>query len=242
MNVLRIAAAAALVASAAAQAATPGIGHSGNLTWEQVRFYGPSGGANGTYPGGQPTYVGTTATDLCAGADLCGDSLNFNTLIGGKLAVTGTDGNTGTRDLAVQDLSPSHGGLGVIGYKGNKLVGGDEINAGDSLTLSFANRVQIVGFHFWDENHSAVDFGRKDQFGLSIDGGATQYYTLENFPWYGEHSLLTGKTFTFSYKNEDFYLGAIKIAATAPVPEPETLALMLGGLMAVGAVARRRRA
>lgn len=240
--------AAAVAAPFAVQAANPpGIGQSGSSTWEQIRFYAPSSGANGTYTGGQPTYLGSVPTDYCSGVDRCGEPMTFSTLIGGTLTVTATDDGNGaknsTNGIVYQDLSPNYGGLGVVSRNestGAK-TGGDEINWGDTLTLSFANQVKIVGFHFWDKDHAASDLNSGDQFGLSIDGGATQFLSLSNFPWYGDGSTLIGNSFTFSYKNEDYYLGAVKVAAVPAIPEPQTYALMLAGLGAVAYVARRRR-
>ena len=236
---------AAFFASVSAQAAF-GIGTDGSLTWEQVRFYAPSGGSNSTYAGGQPTYYGAVGSDVCSGSDTCGEPMTFATSIGGALSVTATDDGNGaintTNGIVYQDISPDYGGLGVVSQNANGgLTGGDEINNGDTLTLSFANRVKIVGFHFWDKDHQAYDLNSGDQFGLSIDGGATQFKSLSNFPWYGAGSTLVGNSFTFSYKNEDYYLGAIKIAAVPAVPEPQTYALMLAGMAAVGFMARRRR-
>ena len=242
MNITRFAAAGLLAAATVAQAApTPGIGQSGGLTWEQVRFYGPSAGKNSTYLGGQPTYLGSTAKDHCSGSDICGETLSFNTVLGGALTVTASDKYADTKNLVIQDLSPTYGGLGVIGLRSGSLVGADDINAGDKLTLSFANKVQVVGFHFWDKDHSNSDLNTGDKFGLSIDGGATKFYDLKNFPWYGANSTLVGSTFTFSYKNEDYYLGAIKIASVTAVPEPESYALMLAGLLAGGFMLSRRK-
>jgi len=237
----------AACASFAVQAANqPGIGVSGGLTWEQVRFYGPSGGSDATYTGGQPTYLGSVGTNYCSGVDRCGEPMTFSTLIGGALTVEASDDGNGrvntTNGIVIQDLAPNYGGLGVISRNGQGLLtGGDEINYGDTLTLTFANTVKIVGFHFWDKDHSGADLNWGDKFGLKIDAGATQAVNLTHFPWYGAGSTLIGNTFTFNYNNEDYYLGAIKIAAVTPVPEPQTYALMLAGLGAVGFAARRRR-
>jgi hypothetical protein len=239
---------AAVGACMSAQAANPpGIGQSGSLTWEQVRFYGPSGGADATYTGGQPTRIGSVATDYCGGSDICGEPMSFTTQFGGALTVTGGDDGNGaknnTNGIVIQDLSPSYGGLGVMSRNESTgaLSGGDEINHGDTLTLTFANTVKIVGFHLWDKNHQASDLNAGDTFSLSVNGGAAQVLSLSNFPWYGAGSALIGNTFTFGYTNEDYYLGAIKIAAVPAVPEPQTYALMLGGLGAVMFMARRRR-
>lgn len=238
----------AACASFAAQAANPpGIGVNGSLTWEQVRFYGPSNGSDATYTGGQPTYLGNVSTDHCSGVDRCGEPMTFSTLLGGMLTVDATDDGNGqsnsTNGIVMQDLTPDYGGLGVLSRSGQGLLtGGDEINLGDTLTLTFANTVKIVGFHFWDKDHSGADLNAGDKFGLSINGGATQSINLTHFPWYGAGSALIGNSFTFKYDNEDYYLGAVKIAAVTPVPEPQTYALMLAGLGAIGFVARRRRA
>lgn len=241
-----VAAAAGLCFSA--HAANPaGIGQSGSLVWEQVRFYGPSGSADSTYSGGQPTKIGSVSTDYCSGSDVCGEPMSFSTLIGGALTVTASDdGNkavNSTNGIVYQDLSPTYGGLGVMSRNDSTgaLAGGDEINLGDTLTLSFANTVKIVGFHFWDKNHQSYDLNSGDTFSLSINGGAAQTLSLSNFPWYGAGSTLVGNSFTFGFTNEDYYVGAIKMAAVPAVPEPQTYALMLAGLGAVAFVARRRR-
>jgi hypothetical protein len=225
--------------SLAAQAAVYGSGSSGGLSWEQVRFYAPSGVASATYPGGQPTYYGS-GTDYCSGSDRCGEPLTFDTLIGGALTTTAADSGSGN-GIVYQDLSPGYAGLGVISRSNSGgLSGSDEINRGETLTLSFANKVKVVGFHFYDKDHGTGDLGRYDDYGLSIDGGPTVSRSLDDpFPWFGAGSTLIGNSFTFSYVNEDYYLGAIKIAAM-PVPEPQSLALLALGLAALGFTRRRQ--
>lgn len=242
---------AALGTALAAHAANaPGIGVSGSLTWEQIRFYAPSSGASATYTGGVPTRVLSVASDYCGSTgENCGEPMSFSSLIGGLMTATASDDGNGaqnaTNGIVHQDLSPNNGGLGVVSRNDStgQLSGRDEINFGDTLTLTFANTVKIVGFHFWDKDHGSYDLSNSglEKFGLTINGGATQFLSLSNFPWYGDSSTLIGNSFTFSYKNEDYYLGAIKIAAVPAIPEPQTYALMLAGLGAVGFMARRRR-
>lgn len=237
---------AATLACAAAQAVPVNLGNSGGLAWEQVRFYGPESAADATYGGGVKTKVGVVPGDYCSGAsENCGTAMSFATALGGALMVSASDDANGavntTLGLALQDLSPAHGGLGVVSRSANGAVSGnDEINRGDVLTLAFANTVRLAGLHLWDHNHGRGDLnGGAEKFGLAIDGGAVQQLTLQNFLWWGGSSSLVGNRFTFSYVNEDYHLGAIKIAAA--VPEPQSLALLLLGLAAIGAVARRRR-
>jgi hypothetical protein len=238
----------ALLGPAAAQAAPYGIATDNGMTWEQVRFYGPAGGANSDYAAGQPIYYGTVPVDRCAGTDICGEAMTFDTKFGGLLTATAPDVFSGYQSIVYQDLSPNYGGLGVVKYKTptrndpDGLSGADEINNGEKLTLTFANTVKVVGFHFFDKDHRQSDLSSSDKFFLSVNGAANQALSFGGgYPWYGAGSTLIGNTFTFTYKNEDFYLGAIKIqAVTPPIPEPETYALMLGGLLAMGFMARRR--
>lgn len=105
-------------AQATTATAAPGVGVSGALTWEQLRFYGPSGGTNSQYTGGQPTSFGSvvTGSDICTGRDICGSSLKFNTLFGGVATVTATTSAGGT-GVVHQDLDPNYGGLGIQGYQ-----------------------------------------------------------------------------------------------------------------------------
>lgn len=259
----------ALSFTPAAFAATYGIGTvdsdgpGGNpaVTYEEVKFYKPSTSSF-------PTYVGTaTPADLCTKGDIkndiCGQKLSFDTQFGGVLEATGSYTETVTNKvwsaakhkwvyetstvtkpgLVMQDLLPAYGGLGVIKSvknNGATVVGRDEINRNEVLTLTFSNAVNVVGFHFMDADHG---WASRHAYGmLSIDGGAWERISLASYVTNDPSKFFTGTSFSFKIYddcgNTDYYLGAVKIAA---VPEPGTYALMLAGLGAVGFVARRNK-
>jgi len=236
------------LAAMGAGAASYGLNTLGSLHYEQVRFYNPP-------VVGDPLYVGSLAgTDYCAGVDNCGSSMSFNTYYGGTLKATASDDANGvinkTNAVVYQDLSPLLGGLGVgsttVDTKGKTVLTGsnpDEINWGDALTLTFAKTVTVVGFHFFDGDHTLTNPGETAM--ISIDGGAWNTISLASYVTADKSKWLTGKSFSFKVsgnKNcyDDFYLGAIKI--TSAIPEPAHYALMMAGLLCVGGVSARRRA
>lgn len=263
------AALATLAVSPAAIAAPYGIGTVDNdgrggkpaVTYEEVKFYKPSTSSF-------PTYIGTaTPADLCTGGsiktDICGQKLSFDTQLGGVLQATSSytekvtsktwdsrkhkwvyETTTVTKPaLVMQDLKPAYGGLGVIKsvkHHGSSVVGGDEINANEVLTLTFANAVNVVGFHFMDADHGWAS--RRAYGMLSVDGGAFERISLASYVTNDPAKFYTGTTFSFMVYDDcgdmDYYLGAVKIAA---VPEPSTYALMLAGLAAAAFTARRQR-
>jgi PEP-CTERM motif-containing protein len=73
--------------------------------------------------------------------------------------------------------------------------------------------------------------------GLAFFTGPRPFYTLENFG--GNTQTITGASLTSSFVATA--TGAGTELFMAPIPEPETYALMLAGLGALGFVARRRR-
>lgn len=264
MNVRPLALGAALALStSAALAAAPKI--------EYLYFYDQPG-KEAVNP------FATGSADVCSGEDVCASSLSFHTQSGGTLLVTGTTSLAGP--LVFQDQAPDYGGLGVAGSqvnwtwksstpqhkrtnanKGNttwgsyvtSVVGDDEIDAGETLTLTFEKTVSIAGMHFFSGDHGSIANGRT--FKLTIDGTLYDDRLLRSYLNTNPASFLTGRSFTFetdtyckstykgqctSWGTQDFYLGAVKI--TSAIPEPETYALFLAGLAAIGfKVSRRTR-
>src|SRR5687767_2151184 len=160
------------------------------------------------------------SADFCSGEDRCATSLSFHTLSGGTLTVTGSTPLGGS--LAYQDQAPDYGGLGVAGSKvdwswksttptykrtaankGNTaygsyvttVLGDDEIDKGEKLTLTFEKTVHIAGMHFFTGEHGNVPNGRT--FNLTIDGVSYNDRALKSYLNTNPSSFLTGKSFTF---------------------------------------------
>ena len=202
------------------------ITHQGSFAYELLDFSGSYGSVLApTNPGG--CGVGSSHDARC-------DPMYFLGGIGGQLTVTAPGS-----PMAYQDLPRTDRGLGVVANMNSTTD--TFISGGEVLTLTFANIVNLVGYHIYQKGSAAGP----DQFKVSTDGGLnwssgrnfdSVVYTTNGGRWFTNSN-------TFSFKaadNEAFYVGAVKI--TSAVPEPQTYALMLAGLAAVGFAARRRRA
>jgi PEP-CTERM motif len=118
------------------------------------------------------------------------------------------------------------------------------ISLGGSAVLSFGTPVTSFSF-LWGSPDAGNTLDISTSTGLEAYTG-TQFKTLVGATGDGLNSFsrvftMTGSTgqtinsITFKSSNIAFEV------ATAPIPEPETYALMLAGLGAVGFMARRRR-
>ena len=100
-----------------------------------------------------------------------------------------------------------------------------EVRVGDVLPVS-----AVFGI---SGQADITDFNRRTDYGAFVDGRNTAAL------WLG--ALPSGMTIT-SASGHDYTVDPTVIASTAPVPEPESYALLLAGLGMLGLVVRRRDA
>jgi hypothetical protein len=208
-----------------------------------------------------PTTHSTTAGTTYTTPALTGFATDGADMAGSKVTVKYASGATDTQFWAATGASSGS----AAGADWSLSLSGDSF--GGSWILAATGREGIVGFSFdgqpgdtifdiqGDAEHSpgsafGMAFSNGDSLaGLSAHGTYTNQLKLGD-TLHGDlfvvltvdisgGQLVGGQTLTF---NADTDNAAAKGSITPSIPEPETYALMLAGLAAVGWVARRRKA
>lgn len=132
-------------------------------------------------------------------------------------------------------------GLGV--YHKNNDNSDDNITVGEAIKLHFDQVVTLSSVGLRSEGHKTTDWLTGAKFEYSFDNtNWTSALLPKNV---GQFALThTGQDFYFRYDmkagdiKDQFYISSMTVA---PVPEPETYAMMLAGLGLVGVAVRRRK-
>lgn len=126
------------------------------------------------------------------------------------------------------------------------------LNTGGTVTITFSQTVvdPYIGLVSWNGN--TVDFGVPiviDSFGPGFWGPGTPVLNATGTGFFGSGEVhgvirLPGSfdSITFSHTSEGWHGFTVGVAGIAPVPEPETYAMLLAGLGLLGFAARRKKA
>jgi hypothetical protein len=97
-------------------------------------------------------------------------------------------------------------------------------------------------YTFWGQNTGSVyQIGHSATFSLTLGNVSLGTNTVGISSYYGGYAVPDGQSFVHNTYGNYTTFTANAVSAVAAVPEPETYAMMLAGLGAVGFIARRRR-
>lgn len=125
------------------------------------------------------------------------------------------------------------------------------LSTGGTVTITFSQTVvdPYIGLVSWNGN--TVDFGVPiviDSFGPGYWGSGTPILNGTSTGFFGSGEVhgvirLPGSfdSITFTHVSEGWHGFTVGVAGIAPVPEPETYAMLLAGLGLLGFAARRKK-
>ncbi|MEP7099277.1 MAG: PEP-CTERM sorting domain-containing protein [Burkholderiales bacterium] len=162
---------------------------------------------------------------------------------------TGAFGEAVTADNAAgnpgYDAVGTHGAYFVDDFaKPETLTQQVSITNGTQYTFGFDAYLPANGFANAGDATFSATVGGFTFADFTVSQGSAQNWVHYSATGFGTGNGLVDFTFTFNtnmYPSKDVVIDRVYFAATPAVPEPETYALMLGGLAAMGFVARRRR-
>jgi len=144
-------------------------------------------------------------------------------------------------DGAFAYLDSGGAGLGVCGTLNASLQcnpgSDDNVTAGETLQLTFSEKVIFDSISFKDEVHGTAGL-TGDEFVLTIDGVTiAPNSSLDPANW-GALAGIMGTVFEFAFFDEQFYIGNIAVSA---VPLPPSMILFGAALIGLGVLSRRRK-